>query len=197
MSTPRTFHVIHGSWAAGFFREALPAKSVHEEDLSCGPLPPFESAQQWSQLRDSFWDRVALGGDPPSDFGSDFLNTLLSLNDSDSVVFWVGTCASDQLLLRYTQDKGPKATRIIGFTMTDSFDADLAGDGYLFWRLRRMAAPEAAHPLVALSGDPYKMRECDVTLTEAGHEVLAGRANAIELNGIDDWILGVHLLTVA
>jgi hypothetical protein len=32
-----------------------------------------------------------------------------------------------------------------------------------------------------------------VALTGAGELVLNGRANAIELNGIDDWVLGVHL----
>ena len=29
--------------------------------------------------------------------------------------------------------------------------------------------------------------------TDAGESVLAGHANAVELNGIDDWVLGVHL----
>jgi hypothetical protein len=37
------------------------------------------------------------------------------------------------------------------------------------------------------------MRSCEVHLTETGGAVLAGRANAVELNGIDDWVLGVHL----
>lgn len=37
------------------------------------------------------------------------------------------------------------------------------------------------------------MRNCQVALTEAGESVLAGRANAEGLNGIDDWVLGVHL----
>jgi hypothetical protein len=314
MTTPRTFHVIHGYSAAGTFHQALPAYSaqmlVHDDVLCCGPLPPFESAQQWSQLRGAFWDSVAPADEMPAELDRDFLKTMMSLNDSDSVVVWAGTNAAEQLmlafaahllsvtrskaelhviqftpraandwaaaalgmmngarmvnhppieplsdearaelerfwvavtspdpthlpaviaaeptclphlraglrtlLLRYpdphsglsrwdhallknTQLRGPKATRIVGFTLTDSFDADLPGDYYLFWRLRRMAAPEVTHPLVALSGDPYNMHNCEVTLTEAGHEVLAGRANAIELNGIDDWILGVHLVAL-
>lgn len=313
MSTPRTFHVLHTPYAAGIFAQALPSQAQHllvnDDDLTSGPLLPFESVQQWTQLRSAFWDEVASDGEPSVDFNREVPGTLLSLTDADSVVFWVGLCASEQLmlafgshllsvarskakphvvqftpkddndwsawalglmkaerlanhppieplsdearaelerywvavtspdpthlpavisaeptclphlraglrtllrrypdpnsglgrwdegLLRNIQLNGPKATRIIGFTMTDSFDADLVGDGYLFWRLRRMAAPAVPHPLVTLSGDPYNMRECEVTLTEAGHEVLAGRANAIELNGIDDWILGVHLLT--
>ena len=48
MTSPRTFHVIHGYSAAGTFHRALPEKSaqmlVHDDVLSCGPLPPFESA---------------------------------------------------------------------------------------------------------------------------------------------------------
>jgi hypothetical protein len=50
-----------------------------------------------------------------------------------------------------------------------------------------------AHPLVKISGNPTTMRDCEVSLSEAGESVLAGRANAVELNGIDDWVLGVHL----
>ncbi len=96
-------------------------------------------------------------------------------------------------LLKYAKEKGPKVTRVIGETMGLNFDADLVGDAYLFWRLRRLGDSGLAHPLVALSGDPYNMRNCSVALTEAGELVLAGRANAIELNGIDDWVLGVHL----
>jgi hypothetical protein len=96
-------------------------------------------------------------------------------------------------LLKYAKERGPKVTRVIGETMGLNFDADLASDAYLFWRLRGLAASDLAHPLVALSGDPYDMRDCQVTLTEEGELVLAGRANAIELNGIDDWVLGVHL----
>ena len=33
----------------------------------------------------------------------------------------------------------------------------------------------------------------DVELTGAGHDVLAGRADRIALNGIDRWLGGVHL----
>jgi hypothetical protein len=33
----------------------------------------------------------------------------------------------------------------------------------------------------------------EVALTEAGREVLSGRADQIRLNGIDRWMGGVHL----
>jgi hypothetical protein len=44
-----------------------------------------------------------------------------------------------------------------------------------------------------MSGDLHSMRNCEVVLTDVGESVLATQANAVELNGINDWILGVHL----
>ena len=35
--------------------------------------------------------------------------------------------------------------------------------------------------------------QATVSLTDAGREVLAGRASALALNGLDDWVCGVHL----
>ena len=37
------------------------------------------------------------------------------------------------------------------------------------------------------------MRTCGVALTDAGRSVLEGRTSAVELNGIDEWVLGVHI----
>jgi hypothetical protein len=73
------------------------------------------------------------------------------------------------------------------------FDVDLVGDLYLFSRLRGLASSDLAHPLVTISGDPDDPRSGEVVLTDAGDSELAARANAVELNGIDDWILGVQL----
>jgi len=56
------------------------------------------------------------------------------------------------------------------------------------------------HPLVRM--DPASMIDADVkrglpagtvTLTAAGHDVLAGRADQVALNGIDRWMGGVYL----
>jgi hypothetical protein len=101
--------------------------------------------------------------------------------------------ASTLSLYSRATEKGPRATRIIGHTMGNNFDSDLVGDPYLFSRLRGLASSDLAHPLVTMSGDPYDMRNCEVVLTDAGESVLAAEANAVDLNGIDDWILGVHL----
>ena len=96
-------------------------------------------------------------------------------------------------LLKYVKEKGPRVASVIGYTIGYKCDADQVGDAYLFSRLRRLADPALPFPLLTLSGDSTTMRGCEVALTEAGAAVLAGRANAVKLNGIDDWVLGVHL----
>ena len=51
---------------------------------------------------------------------------------------------------------------------------------------------EARHPLVQISDTPQHGLG-DVTITETGRKVLEGRADHIDLNGIDRWLGGVHL----
>jgi hypothetical protein len=93
-------------------------------------------------------------------------------------------------LLRYTLDKGPVAARVIGYTMA-SMSLDWLGDMHLFHRLIGMAAGRS--PLVLLTGSHTTMRGCEVKPTSFGQDVLAGNANTVHENGIDDWIGGVHL----
>ena len=67
------------------------------------------------------------------------------------------------------------------------------GDTYLFQRLRRLGDITLQKPLLTLSGDTKRLRETEVRLTQYGEAVLAGKGNAVEWNGIDDWVAGVHL----
>src|SRR5262249_53555218 len=100
----------------------------------------------------------------------------------------------DRLLLERIAEKGPRAVRVIGYTMGhDFYRADHVGDVYLFARLRRMGAPDLAHPLLTLNSSTAPMRETMVELTATGRAVLNGEINAVHLNGINDWIGGVHL----
>ena len=131
MTPPRPFHVINGYSAAGTFGQALLEKSaqmlVHDDVLSCGPLPSFESAQQWSQLRGAFWNRVAPGGEMPGEFDRDWVKTMLSLNDSDSVVVWSGTNAAEQLMLAFAAHllsvvRSKAKLHVIQFTPGDGTD---------------------------------------------------------------------------
>jgi|CXWL01.1.fsa_nt_gi hypothetical protein len=102
----------------------------------------------------------------------------------------------DRLLLENARDYGPTLARVIGHTMIPIQPEnylDVMGDGFLFDRAIRMSSPLAASPLISIDGDRQEMRACTVALTSDGVSVLAGERNAVQLNGIDDWIGGVHL----
>ena len=64
-----------------------------------------------------------------------------------------------------------------------------------FWRIVREMA-DARAPLLHLTTTPHGDRgipDGEVRLTDAGRDVLGGRADAVHLNGIDRWLGGVHL----
>jgi hypothetical protein len=70
---------------------------------------------------------------------------------------------------------------------------DRDGDVLLLWRLRRLADPALRHPAVTISGGQGSMAGAEVHLTDVGERVARGEVNFVELNGIDEWVGGVHL----
>jgi len=105
-----------------------------------------------------------------------------------------GLNAWEYQLLRYVRDEGPKATRAVGCTMGHDMDfPEWMADSYLFERLHRFADSDLPRPLLTLSGDTKQLRGTEVRLTQHGEAILAGKGNAVEWNGIDDWVGGVHL----
>jgi hypothetical protein len=100
----------------------------------------------------------------------------------------------DHALLSRVPKHGPEASRIIGYTMTDTFEfGDHVGDWYLFGRLLRLAGGRNPRPLLTLSGDQMSIRSTEVALTPFGEEVLAGTASNYPSNPIEDWAAGVRL----
>ena len=100
----------------------------------------------------------------------------------------------DFVLLTEVRARGPKATRVIGYTMGTAYDdADLVGDFYLFGRLLRLGDPHLPVPLLEISGDRANMRDVQVALTPFGLDVLEGKASNYPTNPIDDWAAGVRL----
>lgn len=98
-------------------------------------------------------------------------------------------------LLANVRDAGPIAARVIALSMRAALDEDedCVGDNWLFWRLQRLADPGLPHPAVALTGERNTIRGTDVRLTPDGERFLGGDLNFVKLNGIDDWVGGVHL----
>ncbi len=80
-------------------------------------------------------------------------------------------------------------------------EAVFLGDTVFAWYLERMSNVNVplvvfddGTPIVAGGGGhPDQFWKRGARITDAGREVLAGRENAIALNGIDRWIGGVHL----
>ncbi len=67
------------------------------------------------------------------------------------------------------------------------------GDTLFWWRVEALAG--STHPLVTLRVEPRQdqLPTGTVAITDTGREVLAGRADWIEIAGIDRWLGGVHL----
>ena len=67
------------------------------------------------------------------------------------------------------------------------------GDGSFWHHVETLAG--STHPLVTLHVEPRQDRlpTGTVAITDTGREVLSGRADWIEIGGIDRWIGGVHL----
>jgi Domain of unknown function (DUF1835) len=113
---------------------------VNDDVLSCGPLPPFQSPEQWTSLRGAFWDSVAPSeSPPPSEFNSDFLETALALRDTDSLVLWLGVGAAEQLLLAWVvhllKFSGSRAqVSVVQFTRVGRHNMDV-------WGLRPLISP--------------------------------------------------------
>lgn len=105
-----------------------------------------------------------------------------------------GLNAFEHQLLQDVREFGPKANRVVGSTMGHDFEfPEWMADAYLFERLRRLGDSTLPRPLLTLSGDMRTLRGTAVHLTRHGEDVLAGKANAVDWNGIEDWIAGVHL----
>ena len=98
-------------------------------------------------------------------------------------------------LLASTRDDGPIVARVIGCSMKACFleESDTIGDTWHFWRLRRLADPSLPRPAVVLTGERTTIRGTEARLTPDGEQFLKGALNFVELNGIDDWVGGVHL----
>jgi hypothetical protein len=100
----------------------------------------------------------------------------------------------DEMLLNNSGANPVTAAQTIAGCLRHSAGlVDAPGDGGLFHRLRRLADPGLAWPLLEMTGDGRTLRHTLTRLTDAGIDVLNGDENAIVLNGIEDRIGGVKL----
>ena len=164
----------------------------HAEPLIASELDYLETV--WSALvsqKPGLLARLVDGpGDPPLPVLNRGLRCLLGRYPDRST----GLNTLDTTLLETTCHEGPAAASIIGATLVRIWESfDDPSDFYLYTRLRRMGDASLNRKLVELGGTSPAMRDTEVRITETGLDVLNGKANAVEINGIDDWVCGVHL----
>lgn len=99
----------------------------------------------------------------------------------------------DHDLLERIVSHEPSAVRAIAYALGYNETPDSVGDLYLYARLKRFGGNNLKQPLLEVENAEGSMRECKVKVLPLAHDILAGRANMIELNGLDDWLGGVHL----
>ncbi len=108
--------------------------------------------------------------------------------------FRSGLSRQDASLLANTRDYGPAASGVIVRSIIALEKlGDRDGDVLLLWRLRRLANPALRHPAVTISGGQGLIAGAEVHLTDAGERIARCELNFVELNGIDEWVGGVHL----
>jgi hypothetical protein len=109
-----------------------------------------------------------------------------------------GLSALQMQLLELVAEKGPTAVKVIGYTLARTIDwLDWVGDAQLFAWLKSLGEPSLPQPLISLTGNGANMRETEVHITDIGRSVLAGEVNFVTLNGIDEWLGGIHLDSTA
>jgi len=105
----------------------------------------------------------------------------------------------DEALLKGTKIHEPRAVMAIAHVLGEDLmknnvqGLDAVGDSYLFSRLKNLARSSLAKPLLSLNAFNLRMNETEVEITELGHEVLEERQSMANVNGINDWVGGVHL----
>lgn len=104
--TARGVHIIGGVSAAGSFKQAHHMSDrllIHQDILSCGPIPQCSDLQEWEKIRISFLRSLYMEW-PDIDFKgleTDLLNNVNRLNDFDAIYVWASTGLEDQLLILF------------------------------------------------------------------------------------------------
>lgn len=104
-----------------------------------------------------------------------------------------GLDSTGRLLLAEVGEKWTNAAQIIAPVMTGQRGGQVSGDLVLFLRLREMADPHLVEPALLFRGNPEHFYAGEFHVTKAGVDFLAGKRNAVKVNGINRWIGGVHL----
>jgi Domain of unknown function (DUF1835) len=113
-----------------------------------------------------------------------------------------GLSRSERQLLELLDD-GPLAPWEVFFRSQELEEAPFEGDVWMWERLAALGTGEHAlvasehggppPPLPASPREAHAFAATQLTITETGRDVLAGRADLVKILGIDRWVGGTHL----
>lgn len=192
-------------------QQGLPRLSLVCRDVYLGPLQPeafaplFEARQPITEsqiaMGSEIW-RAFCAADPTrlARFAAEdgeyaelpYMKAALVRHLEEFPSIDNGLSRTESQLLRVLLD-GPLTFGAAFRASTDLEERMFMGD-LSFWAIAKTLAA-AAHPLVAIDRAPNGrlMPAATLRVTDAGRDVLAGRADLIALNGIDRWLGGTHL----
>jgi hypothetical protein len=101
-----------------------------------------------------------------------------------------GLSRTERQALSVLRDRGSLAGRRLFAAVQDMEEQIFMGNGSFYRLMSDLAS--VRHPLLQMS-DPLQLSLGEVTITAEGRNVIEGRDDHIELNGIDRWLGGVHL----
>jgi hypothetical protein len=181
---------------------AVPTLGIlNRDEFQNSPTPRSIDARELAYL-DKAW-RAVTAPDPDrfTGFADEVPSPFPLLRAAFGRILWrypdvlSGLNRYEARLLASIRGVGPTVARVIASTLEAYFveENECVGDNWLFWRLRGLADPTLPHPAVVLTGERTTIRGTEAHLTPEGEQFLKGELNFVELNGIDDWVGGVHL----
>ena len=89
---------------------------------------------------------------------------------------------------------GPHATAVIGSSLRHALhEQDAVEEHWLWWRVHRLSDKALHRPAISLTGKQTTISGTGMHLTATGEQVVRGELNLVTVNGIDEWVGGVHL----
>ncbi|MPZ17349.1 MAG: sigma-70 family RNA polymerase sigma factor [Luteitalea sp.] len=101
-----------------------------------------------------------------------------------------GLSRTERQALSVLRERGPLSGGQLFVAVQRQEEQVFMGDDSFYRMMSDLS--EARHPLLQISDTPQHGLG-NVTITEAGRNVIEGRADQVGLNGIDRWLGGVHL----
>jgi hypothetical protein len=175
-------------------------------DEYLGPLAPERLAGRFRQRAPVTRDQLAVAARAWSAYRAEDPRGLMDVISGDTSALPFLRAALDRHLQQFpstfnglsrSEQQGLEAVAAGATTLAKAFvashlereEAIFLGD-LVFWDYMRELSG-GPHPLVALKGTDF--RSTEIALTDAGRDVLDGRADRVRLNGLDRWYGGVHL----